>query len=128
MANKLTPVDVYQIVNAAAKQMYGADTALVASDTTSFVTVGEAMLRTGYENTLNALSYAMGRIYIAVSPYRHRFDLVTMDDTLFGTISRKISYFTKLFEASGNWNTDLNTEQLKEGQSIDHYAINKSSS
>lgn len=126
MANKLTPVDVYQIVNAAAKQMYGADTALVASDTTSFVTVGEAMLRTGYENTLNALSYAMGRSYIAVRPYRHRFDLITMDDTLFGTISRKISYFTKLFEASGNWSTDLNTEQLKDGQSIDHYKINKS--
>ena len=126
MANKLTPVDVYQIVNAAAKQMYGADTALVASDTTSFVTVGEAMLRTGYENTLNALSYPMGRLYIAVRPYRHRFDLITMDDSLFGTISRKISYFTKLFEASGNWNTDLNAQQLKDGQSIDHYTINKS--
>lgn len=126
MANKLTPVDVYQIVNAAAQQMYGKDTALVATDTTSFVTVGEAMLRTGYENTLNALSYTMGRLYIAVRPYRHRFDLINMDDTLYGTISRKISYFTKLFEASGNWNTDLNSEQLKDGQSIDHYKINKS--
>ena len=126
MANKLTPVDVYQIVNAAAQQMYGKDTALVATDTTSFVTVGEAMLRTGYENTLNALSYAMGSLYIAVRPYKHRFDLISMDDTLYGSISRKISYFTKLFEASGNWNTDLNANQLMDGQSVDHYPINKS--
>ena len=44
--NTLTPTDVYAIVNAAAKAMYGGNTAIQATDTSSFVSVGEAMLRT----------------------------------------------------------------------------------
>ena len=56
MANTLTPVDVYAIVNAAAAEMYGSLSTLQAQDTSSFVSIGEYMLRTGYTNTLNALS------------------------------------------------------------------------
>lgn len=125
MANNYNPVDVYAIVNAAAKELYGGNTDLQARDLTTFATVGEAMLRTGYEKTLNALTVVMGRTYMAIRPYKHKWDLITINDDLFGTISRKISFFTKLFEPSKAWNTTAAPEQLKDGATVDHYSINK---
>ena len=83
------------------------------------------MLRTGYEKTLNALTVVMGRTYMAIRPYKHKWDLITINDDLFGTISRKISFFTKLFEPSKAWNTTAAPEQLKDGATVDHYSINK---
>lgn len=125
MANTLTPTDVYQIINAASKAMFGADTTLQAVDTTSFVSVGETMLRTGYTNTLNALSVVLGRTIIAARPYRGRYRLINRYDNEFGIIQRKISFFYDGFEASQDWNTDINPETLKDGQSVDHYKIRK---
>lgn len=126
MANTLTPFDVYQIVNAASRQMFGANTTLQAVDTSSFVTVGQAMLANGYENTFNALSLAVGKTIIAVRPYTGRYSLFNVNNQEYGQITRKISFFHKGNEESGDWNTQLNPEQLKEGNSIDHYKISKS--
>ena len=77
MANVMTPVDVYAVVNSMAESMFGSETSLKAKDTSTFVTVGEAMLRQGYENTLNALSLAMGRAIFAVRPYTGKFKIIT---------------------------------------------------
>lgn len=123
--NSFTPVDVYQIVNAAARAMFGADTTIQAIDTSTFVSVGETMLRTGYENTLNALSLVIGRTIIASRPYQGRYHLINRYDNEFGAIQRKISFFYDETEASEDWNTDLNPEQLYDGKSIDHYTIRK---
>lgn len=125
MANTLTPTDVYQIINAASKALFGADTTLQAVDTTSFVSVGETMLRTGYTNTLNALSVVLGRTIIAARPYKGRYQLINRYDNEFGIIQRKISFFYDDFEPSQDWNTDINPETLKDGQSVDHYKIRK---
>lgn len=125
MANSITPVDVHVVVNNAAQAMFGADTTLQAADTSSFVTVGEAMLRAGYENTLNALHIAMARTIIAVRPYRGKFNLIDAQWDAFGEIIRKISYFYNGFKQSQDWNTQLAPEQLKDGNSIDHYKIMK---
>lgn len=122
--NTLTNTDVYTIVNAMSAQMYGSQ-ALTAVDTTTFATVGENMLRTGYETTLNALSMVIGRSLTAIRPYKSRFNIIQADSMRFGQILRKISYFTSEFEASQDWNTDINAEQLKDGSAIDHYKIKK---
>ena len=125
MANTLQPTDVYTLVNAAAKEMYGADSTLQARDTSSFVSVGEHMLRTGYTNTLNALSVVFGRTIEAVRPYRGEVELIARTRDEFGGIERKISFYSKAFEATRNFNTDINPSQLVDGQSIDHYVISK---
>ena len=65
MANVLTPVDVYTIVNEMSKNMFGSN-AISAVDTSSFVTVGESLIRSGVENTLNALGMVVGRTVAAV--------------------------------------------------------------
>lgn len=123
--NSLTPTDVYSIVNAAAKEMYGGNTTLSAFDTSSFCSVGEQMLRTGYENTLDAISHVLGRTVIDVRPYKGRFFLISSFSDSFAIASRKISFFTKKAEATKDWNTDAAGTQLDDGQSIDHYVISK---
>ncbi len=125
MPNSVVPTDVYAIVNAAVKAMFGADATIKAIDTTSFVSVGETMLRTGYENTLDALSLVIGRTIIASRPYRGRYQLINRYDAEFGAIQRKISFYYDEAEPSQNWNTNLNPEQLDDGKSIDHYTIRK---
>ena len=125
MANSITPTDVYAIVNAAANEMFGKNATIQAVNTTTFATVGEAMLRTGYENTLNALSVVMERTYMAIRPYTHKFSIMDYNDDMYGAIRRKISFFYDGAEASQNFNTNLSAEQLDDGKSIDHYTIRK---
>lgn len=125
MANVLTPVDVYALVNSMAKDMFGSSTTLTAENTSTFVTVGEAMLRSGYENTLNALGLQIARTIIAVRPYTGKFNLIEQNEMTYGNIIRKISYFYKEASKSEDWNTDLDDNQLDDGSSIDHYKISK---
>lgn len=124
MANSLTPTDVYAIVNAMSRQMFGSS-ALQAVDTTTFATVGETMLRTSKENTLDAFYAVMGPTIVAVRPYSSALRLIVQIPEEWGGISRKISFYAKGLQPSGNWNTNLNPNQLVDGQSVDHYVISK---
>ena len=125
MANTLTPTDVYGIVNAMSQEMYGSNAAITAMNTSTFVTVGENMLRTGYENTVGALSAVIGRNIIAARPYRGKFRIIMRVPQEFGIITRKISFYSTSLEESTDWNTDLNPAQLVDGASIDPWTITK---
>ena len=125
MANTLTPTDVYSIVNAMAVEMYGDNNALQAINTSTFVTVGEHMLRTGYTNTLNALSNVIGRTIIAARPYRGRFKLIAKIPAEWGGIERKISFYATKNEPTESFNTDINGTQLIDGNAIDPWTISK---
>ena len=123
--NSFTPKDVYAIINAMAREMGGDVATLSAIDTSSFVTVGEKMLRTGYTNTLNALSIVIGRTIIAARPYRGRFRIITRTPAEWGGTERKISFYSTKREAARDFNTDLNPSQLVDGASIDPWVISK---
>lgn len=125
MANTLTPIDVYGIVNAMSQEMFGANATIQALDTSSFVSVGEAMLRTGYTNTLDALSNVIGRTIFAVRRYSGKFRLILKTPAEWGGIERKISFYAKPMQQSGNWNTNLAGTQLDDGRSIDPWIISK---
>ena len=125
MANTLTPTDVYAIVNAMAEEMYGSNNTLTAFNTSTFATVGEAMLRTGYENTLGALSTVIGRTIIAARPYRGKFRIIMRIPQQFGLITRKISFYSTKLEESTDFNTNINGTQIVDGASIDPWAITK---
>lgn len=125
MANTFTPTDVYGIVNAMASEMFGVNNTLTAMDTTTFQTIGEHMLRTGYTNTLDSLSHQIGRTIIKVERYEGRFKLIMRTPAEWGGIEREISFYAKPLQESGNYNTDLNPNQLDDGNSIDHYVISK---
>ena len=125
MANTLTPTDVYAIINAMANEMYGTSSSLVAVNTQTFATVGEAMLRTGYENTVGALSAVIGRTIIAARPYRGKFRIIMKVPQEFGIITRKISFYSGKLEPSTDFNTNINGTQIIDGASIDPWTITK---
>lgn len=125
MANTLTPTDVYGIVNAMSAEMFGQNSTLTAFNTSSFATVGEAMLRTSYENTVGALSAVIGRTIIAARPYRGKFRIIMRVPQEFGLITRKISFYATKLEESNDFNTNINATQIVDGASIDPWTISK---
>lgn len=125
MANMLTPRDVYSIMNDIVKQATGQDT-LKAVDTDSFVTVGETLLRTAPENTLNAISTVLADTIFSVRPYRGKLDSLRVSQRRWGAQVRKIVPLYTEAEASQDWNALLGgslQSPLADGQSVDMYTI-----
>lgn len=110
MARVFTPLDCYALINAIAKEATGQEATLQAQDTSSFVSVGETILNTGTENTLNAISVVLGRTFMAVRPYQAKLALINaLNSGLFTNRMRKISYYSREAQASGAFNTNLYT-------------------
>lgn len=123
MANTLTPRDVYQLMNEIVAQATGRND-LTVVDTTTFTTVGETLLRTGTENLMNAISTVVGKTIFSIRPYQRKLSSLEVDPQRWGAQVRKVKYIAKDLEASQDYNTDLNPNQLANGNSIDMYKIN----
>lgn len=114
MARSFTPQDAYSIMNLLVKQATGQQNISVV-DSSTFVSAGETVLATGVENTINSLSMIIGRTLISVRPYQAKLNIINaLNTNLFTNRVRKISYYARENEASGDWNTDINTN-LKGG-------------
>lgn len=124
MANTLTPRDVYQLMNSIVSQATG-QTSQAVVDTSTFVSVGETLLRTAPENTLNAISTVLADPIFSVRPYRGKLESLRVSQRRWGAQVRKIVPLYSEAEASEDWNTDLNATQLDDGNSIDMYKIKK---
>lgn len=123
MANSLVPQDVYALVNNIVKQATGQESNMTVVDTTSFVSVGETLLRTSAENTLNAISTVLARTIFSTRPYKGRLNSIRTTQERWGAQVRKIVYLYNENEASNDMNTNINASQLADGNSIDHYVI-----
>lgn len=124
MANVLTPVDVYALMNAVVSQATGR-TDLAVVDTTTFASVGEIVLRTGTENTLNAISTVIGKTIFSVRPYKGKLESLRVAQQRWGGQVRKIINLYDEAEKSDDWNTDLAQNALDDGNSVDMYKIRK---
>lgn len=122
--NDFTPQDAYTLINAVAKQATGRES-LVAIDTSSFVSVGETLLRTGVENTLKALSTVFACTYFSNEKYTGKLATIEQTSGQWGAITREITALTQDAEESQDWNTDVNPNQLDDGNSVDMFKINK---
>ena len=110
MARVLTTKDAYQIINLLVKEATGQDATIQAVDPSSFVSVGETILATGVENTLNALSMVLGRTFMAVRPYNAKFGVLnSINSGLYANRMRKISFYSREAVVDGASNTDLKT-------------------
>ena len=124
MANSLIVQDAYTVINELYKMATGREN-LKAVDTSSFVAVGETMLRTGVEPTLKSLSQWCGKTYFEMEKYRSGvFRSIIEDNERWGAITREIITLSNDAEASQDWNTNINENQLADGQSVDMYKIN----
>lgn len=123
MANVLNQQDAYAIYNAVATQAMGGTLANV--DSSNIVSVGETLLRTGLENTLNAISYVMSKSIFSARPYKQKLASLERGEERFGMITRKITYLRSEAEPSNDYNTQITgyTTQLADGNSIDMYKI-----
>ena len=124
MDNLLTPVDVYALMNAVVSQATGR-TDLAVVDTTTFSSVGEIVLRTGAENTLNAISTVIGKTIFSVRPYKGKLESLRVAQQRWGGQVRKIINLYDEAEKSDDWNTDLAQNALDDGNSVDMYKIRK---
>lgn len=119
--NSLTPQDCYALMNSIVSQATG-QTNLTATDTKSFVAVGETVLRTGTENTLNALSTVLANTIFSVRPYKGKFDILTVSAQKWGAMVRKIVPLYSEAEASDDWNTST-ARPIEDNDSVDMYKI-----
>ena len=109
MSRTLTTKDGYALMNALVRQATGQATS-AAVDASTFVSAGETVLATGFENTMNALSLVLGRTFAAVRPYKARLRTINAIDTgVYSHRLRKISYYAQDALPSGYFNTDLYT-------------------
>ena len=116
MARSLTPRDAHVLMNAIVHEATGQDATIQIVDSSTFVSAGETVLATGVENTLNALALVLGRRFMAVRPYRAKLrNINALNTGLYTHRISKISYYARQALASGDWNTQLNPENLMEG-------------
>lgn len=111
----LTAKDCHALMNLLVKEATGQDATIQAVDSSTFVSAGELVLATGTENVLNALSLVLGRTFMAVRPYDAKLALINAINTgEYTHRMRKISFYSREAQASGDWNTQL-YENLADG-------------
>lgn len=122
--NSLTPVDVYKIINDMNSQMFGTKEIAVV-DATSFVSVGEKMLRSGTENIMNAMAVTFMNNYFPNTPYIGKVKIIDETAERWGAITLETVPLHQDEEPSEDTNTDLNAKQFDDGKSVDMYKIKK---
>ncbi len=117
-SNNLTVEQSYVFMNSLFNQATGKTLSLTSVNTKDFVTVGQAVLKTGFEQTLNAIGVVLDRTIFSVRPYRAKFRGMMVDEVRFGGITRKINYMDSEAEADAAY-------QTVNGQSIDPWVVKK---
>jgi hypothetical protein len=117
MANSLTQNQLYTILNSIAAQATG-NAGLTATDTSSFVTVADVTLKSGYDNVISAISQVLSRTIFSNRPYTRKFRSLETDRITFGNHVRKLAIADK------DWESDERLP-LTEGQAIDMYKVSK---
>lgn len=109
MARVLTPTDGYAIVTQVARLATGQDNFATVNSST-FVSTGETVLASGMENVFNAINITLGRLVLAVRPYKGKFLTVQAANSgVYTNRYRKVSFYSKDALPSGYFNTNLFT-------------------
>ena len=110
MARTLTPQDCHVLMNLLVKEATGQNSEIQEVNSSNFVSVGEQVLATGTENVLNSLSLVLGRTFMAVRPYKAKLAIINaMNTDMYSSRMRKISFYSRDAQASGDFNTQLYT-------------------
>lgn len=116
--NDFTFNQLATVLNSIQEQATG-KSGLVATDTSSFVTVAQETLKTaGYDPVLNAISQVLSKTIFSNRPYERKFGGLQVSNIRYGNHVRKLSPIDKSFENEARLT-------LADGQSIDQYTVNK---
>lgn len=117
MANELNFDQVSALLNATLKQARGVDP--VGEITLgNFAAVGQTLLKSGYDNLLNAISVVLSETYFSIRPYRQKFSGMYVSEQKFGNIVRKLQVVDKSAIDNDEYN-------LADGAGVDQYKISK---
>lgn len=117
MANALTQNQLYTVLNSIAAQATG-NAGLTATDTSSFVSVADVTLKSGYDNVISAISQVLSRTIFSNRPYTRKFRSLETDRITFGNHVRKLAIADK------DWESDERLP-LTEGESVDMFRVSK---
>lgn len=115
--NTMDITQAFTLINAVHKQATGVED-IQATDLSSFISVAQSTLQTGYENTLNAISQVITRTIISTRPYSAKFKGLEMSADRWGGILRKINFADTLALSDP-------TYELVDGQSVDQFTVKK---
>ena len=100
------------------EQATGQKPSIAVVDSGSFTTVAQAVLKTGYDTVIGALSQVLSRTIFSIRPYTAKFNGIFVDSQRWGNITRKINFIDGDIE-------DDDREPLEDGASVDPWVINK---
>ena len=116
-ANEMTFNQISTVLNAIHAQATGTSVP-AAVDTASFVTQAQAVLKTGYDPVLSAISQVLSRTIFSIRPYSAKFRDMMVSAERYGNHVRKLSIGDK------PW-VDDDRSALVDGQSTDQQIVNK---
>lgn len=117
MANELNFDQVSALLNATLKQARGVEH--VGEITLgNFAAVGQTLLKSGYDNLLNAISVVLSETYFSIRPYRQKFSGMYVSNQKYGNIVRKLQVVDKSAIDNDEYN-------IADGAGIDQYKISK---
>ena len=117
MANDLSFNQLSTVLTAITNQATGVNN-MEPVDTSSFVTVAQTALKTGYDPLTTAISQVLSKTIFSVRPYTRKFKGLNVSNQRYGNHVRKLLTIDKPFE-------DDDRLKLTDGASIDQYKVNK---
>lgn len=116
-ANDLTINQISTVLGEIVGQATGSKP-MAVTDTSSFVTVAQIGLKTGYDTLATAISQVLSRTIFSTRPYNRKFGGLEVSNQRYGNQVRKLSPIDKAPE-------DDERYSLTEGGAIDHYKVSK---
>ena len=117
MANSLQQNQIYTILNAINAQAKTGGS-LTAVDTSSFTTVAQTALLSGYDNLMSAISQVLSKTIFSHRPYEAILDILYNDEIRWGNHVRKIVPLD--WDAEGD-----DRLPLTDGESVDPWVVKK---
>lgn len=117
MANDLSFVQLSTVLTAITNQATGVNN-IAPIDTSSFVSVAQTALKTGYDPLTTAISQVLSKTIFSIRPYTRKFKGLNVSNQRYGNHVRKLLAIDKPFE-------DDDRFKLTDGESIDQYRVNK---
>lgn len=116
-ANDLTINQISSVLGEIVEQATGSKPMAVI-DTSSFVTVAQIGLKTGYDTLATAISQVLSRTIFSTRPYNRKFGGLEVSNQRYGNHVRKLSPIDKPPE-------DDERYSLTEDGAVDHYKVSK---
>lgn len=114
-ANEMSFNQIATVLNAIHAQATGTQIP-AAVDTASFVTQAQAVLKTGYDPIMSAVSQVLSRTIFSIRPYSAKFRGMMVDGQRYGNHVRKLNISDKAFEEDDRI-------KLTDGQSMDQQKV-----